>query len=165
MKMAPIPAKIGRSRWWAPVKYSASSPARMTLWRSCFIRKWLALTVMARISGRPLNKGLAGSPRVGPFPVISSLTASQGFVFSRLRIRRASNARAFQVEQQMVAGRDSAGSLLADGSLDEYRPGGIRSRRAQQRGAEGYRARQEADRSGRPRRHLCGGRLLGSGAP
>ena len=65
----------------------------------------------------------------------------------------------------MVAGRDSAGRLLGDCGLDEYRAGGIRPRRAQHRGAEGHRARQEADRSRRPRRHLCGGRLLGRGPP
>ncbi len=53
----------------------------------------------------------------------------------------------------MVAGRDSPGRPLGDCGLDEYRAVGSRSRRAQHRCAEGYRARQDADRRRRPRRH------------
>jgi hypothetical protein len=65
----------------------------------------------------------------GLFRVISSLTASQGFVFSLIQTRRISNARTFQVEQQMVAGRDSTGRLLGYRGLDGHRAAGSRSGR------------------------------------
>jgi hypothetical protein len=73
----------------------------------------------------------------GLFRVISSLTASQGFVFSLIQTRRMSNARTFQVEQQMVAGRDSTGRLLGYRCLDNYPTAGIRSGCAQRRRAQG----------------------------
>ena len=69
------------------------------------------------------------------------------------KLRRISNARTFQVEQQMVAGRDSAGHALGHRGLDQDRAAGSRSRRPHDRRAQGYRARQEQDRGRRPRRH------------
>ena len=109
----------------------------MTLWRSCFIGSGWPLAAMARVSGRPLNKPLAGPLSAGrtvPCYFQFDSLARVCFLFGS-QIRRTSNARSFQVEQQMVAGRDSAGCFLADCGLDEYRAGGIRPRRAQHRGA------------------------------
>src|ERR1700733_14557807 len=109
MKMPPTPAKIGRNRTCAPVKYSASSPARITLLRNCFILVAGRLGSYSEASRKPLKKQLAGrltSDRSVPWYFEFDSLARVCFLWFQTP-RRISNARTFQVEQQMVAGYDS----------------------------------------------------------
>jgi hypothetical protein len=72
----------------------------MTLLRNCLIKAWLAGgdAIPKPAGSRLRNSYPNGPPLTGLFRVISSLTASQGFVFSLFQTRGTSNARTFQVE-------------------------------------------------------------------
>ena len=80
------------------------------------------------ISGKPLKKQLVGKPvRRRTIPCYLGFDSPARVCFLSVpRPYGTSNARTFQVEQQMVAGHNSTGRLLGYRGLDNYLTAGIR---------------------------------------
>jgi hypothetical protein len=91
----------------------------MTLLRSRFIEGWLTPAFHGQPKGEPLKKKLVRLLTQSLHnAAISGLTARQGFVLSPLPELGSSNAEAFQVGQQMVAGVDPLGRHVGNCGLE-----------------------------------------------